>query len=123
MWFPMRTVGLDFLETAGKTYRMECALQASRREVWNAFVDPSTWSEWFPGVSSASYPGQTPPYGVGTARAATVSGTRVRWILAADRRLLMWLAGPLLHRQLQRLFDRAIRNLDTYLGETKTAAR
>ncbi len=158
MWFEMRAVGLDFIERAGKTYVMECELEAARREVWEAFADPSTWSQWFPGVESASYGESVPPYGVGTFREATVSGqkyeegmvawdegkrwayyvaratlpiaraqlectefedcgagTRVRWILAVDRRLLLWLAAPFFHRYLKGLFRRAMTNLDAYI--------
>ena len=158
MWFEMREVGLEFIERAGKTYVMECELEAARRDVWRAFADPSTWSAWFPGVESASYRGSEPPYGVGTLREATVSGqkyeevmvawdegkrwayyiaratlpiakaqlectefedcgtgTRVRWTLAADRRLLMWLSAPIFHRYLKGLFRKAMSNLDAYI--------
>ena len=164
MWFEMREVGLDFLERAGKTYVMECDLEASRPDVWRAFTDPSTWRHWFPGVESASYGNSPEPYGVGTFREATVSGqkyeevivawdegkrwaytiaratvpiakaqlectefedcgagTRVRWILAADRRLLLWLAAPVFHRYLRGLFRRAMSNLDAYIRSRRQA--
>lgn len=155
MWFELRSVGLDFLEGAGRTYVMEGEIRAPRREVWETYVDPTTWADWFPGVESASYGDSPQPYGVGTFREATVSGqryeeeivawdegerwaycvrratlpiataqlecteledtptgTRVRWILAADRRLLLWLAAPFLHRHLRGLWSRALANLE-----------
>ena len=43
-------------------------------------------------------------------------GTRVRWTLAADRRLLLWLLAPFLERHLQGLWSRALRGLELYLG-------
>ena len=163
MWFTLRKVGLDFIDVAGRTYVAECDVRAPRMDVWNAFTDPSTWCEWWPGVTSASYGGASPPYGVGTFREATVggqrfeeyivawepgrrwayyidratlplataqlectefedrgSGTRVRWILALDRRLLMWLASPFFPRIMDSLFRRAMTNLDAYIARQKT---
>jgi hypothetical protein len=159
MWFTMRKVGLDFIETAGKTYVAERTLRARRADVWNAFTDPATWREWWPGVESASYGNEAPPYGVGTFREATVhgqryeerivawdtaarwayyidratlpiataqlectefedcgSGTRVRWLIALDRRLLMWLMAPIFPRLMDTLFERAMANLDHYIA-------
>ncbi len=49
------------------------------------------------------------------------SGTRVRWILACDRRLLLWLAAPFFRRHLLLLFRRAMANLGAYLGERRAA--
>ncbi len=158
MWFKMRKVGLDYIERAGKTYVVECDVDAPRADVWQAFVDPTTWSEWFPGVQSASYGNSPEPYGVGTFREARVGGqrfeeyivtweegkrwayyidratvplaraqlectefedrddgTRVRWILAADRRLLMWLAAPFFQRTIDSLLKKAMRNLETFI--------
>ena len=43
------------------------------------------------------------------------TGTRVRWILAADRRLLLWLAAPVFRRYLRGLFREAMTNLDAYI--------
>jgi carbon monoxide dehydrogenase subunit G len=164
MWFQLREVGLGFIEDAGKTYVMECEVAATRREVWELIVDPSTWVDWFPGGEAASYGDSPEPYGVGTRRRARVgghdydevivawepearwaytiaratvpiataqlecteledteAGTRVRWILAADRRLLMWLLAPFLQRQLQHLWSRAMRNLEATLRERRAA--
>ena len=161
MWFDMREVDLDFIETAGKTFIATSELSAPRSQVWDAFVDPTTWHRWWPGVESAAYPEQSEPYGVGTTRVARVSGqsyeesivaweegtrwayhisratvpiataqlectdfadcnggTRVRWTLALDRRLLMWVATPAFSRYMPHLFDRAMRNLDAYLAPT-----
>lgn len=160
MWFPLRSVGLDFLETAEKRYVMECTLAAPRSAVWEAYTDPETWRHWFPGVEAAHYRGPA-PYGVGTVREATVSGhryeevmvaweegerwayvivgasvpiahaqlectdfedcgegTRVRWTLAVDRRLLLRLLAPLFQRHLQRLFERAMGNLEARIRPT-----
>jgi len=159
MWFAMRKVGLDFVESASKTYVAERVVRAPRTAVWEAFTDPTTWSEWWPGVASASYGHSVPPYGVGTFRKATVSGqryeeyiiawdpgtrwayyidratlpiasaqlectefqdceggTRVRWTIALDRRLLMWLVSPLFPRMMDRMLGRAMANLERYLA-------
>ena len=43
-------------------------------------------------------------------------GTRVHWTVAHDRRLLLWLVGPLFPRIMQSLFKRAMGNLDTYIA-------
>ncbi len=43
------------------------------------------------------------------------AGTRVRWILAVDRRLLLWLAAPFFHRYLKGLFRKAMANLDAHI--------
>lgn len=51
----------------------------------------------------------------------TEAGTRVRWILAADRRLLMWLLAPFLERHLRDLWSRAMRNLEAELRERRAA--
>ncbi len=162
MWFELRAVDLDFLAQAGRTWIVECEVRAPRADVWRAYADPATWSEWFPGVVSASYADSPRPYGVGTRREATVSGQRyhevmvaweeqrrwayyieratlpisrahlectefedcpggtlVRWILAADPRLLLRLASPFFGPYLQRLFARAMRNLELYLAKRR----
>jgi polyketide cyclase/dehydrase/lipid transport protein len=164
MWFKLRKVDLGFIASAGKTSVVECDLQAARRDVWDAFVDPATWPHWWPGVKSASYGGGTRPYGVGTFRQATVggqryeeyivawdegrrwayyinratlpiataqlectefedhdTGTRVRWIVAHDRRFLLWLVGPLFPRIMRSLFRKAMANLDAYLAAKQAA--
>jgi uncharacterized protein YndB with AHSA1/START domain len=73
-WTRMRPVGLEFLDEA--PLRVEVAVTSSlpRAVLWNAFVDPTSWKDWFPGVRQADYPNQSPPYGVGTLRTADVSG-------------------------------------------------
>lgn len=99
MWFQMRKVGLDFLATAGKVYVTEGTLNAARPDVWAAFVDPTTWRNWWPGVQSASYRGASRPYGVGTFREAIVGKQRYeeyivtwdegrRWAYYIDRATL-----------------------------------
>ncbi len=158
-WYPMRPVDLDFLKTAGVVYTMECELRASRKAVWETYVDASTWHAWFPGVREARYREQEGPIGVGSIREASVSGqayeeqmvaweegrrwaytltratfpiahaqlectefedcgsgTRVRWILAADRRFLMWISAPFLKRRLERLWREAVESLDRYIA-------
>jgi uncharacterized protein YndB with AHSA1/START domain len=47
-------------------------------------------------------------------------GTRVHWTVAHDRRLLLWLVGPLFPRMMQSLFQRAMANLDAYLAGHRT---
>jgi carbon monoxide dehydrogenase subunit G len=87
MWFEMRPVGLDFLKDAPRVWVAECQLSAPRMAVWNAFADAASWPAWFPGVSQASYPGESPPYGVGTRRAASVAGQRY------EERMVAWDEG------------------------------
>lgn len=154
MWFQLKAVGLDFLESAPRITVVECDVGLPRQLVWEALVDPSTWSEWWPGVRSASYVG-TPPYGVGTQRIADVggwrmqetmlawdegrrwayridrstaplakaqlesteledcgAGTKVRWTLATQPGLLLRFTGPLFRRTVQRMLERAMRNLE-----------
>ena len=163
MWFPMRPVDLGFVDTAKKVYVAEHDLRSPRREVWSAFVDPTTWRHWWPGVASASYRGAAPPYGVGTFREATVgrqryeeyvvvweeqrrwgyyidratvpiaraqlectefedhgTGTRVRWILALDPRLVMRAIGPVFPRVMRGLLGKAMRNLDRHLAAARS---
>lgn len=73
MWFQMRRVEIDFLETAPRRYVVECVVDLPRADLWKAIVDPLTWPEWFPGVRSAAYLGD-PPHGVGSVRVADVGG-------------------------------------------------
>jgi uncharacterized protein YndB with AHSA1/START domain len=53
---------------------------------------------------------------------AAPAGTRVRWTLALEPRLLARLGAPFLGRTMQRLFERAMRNLDVYLRGAATGA-
>jgi hypothetical protein len=107
MWFALRPVELAFLDSAPRRWIVEARLCAPRTAVWDAFVDPSTWPHWFPGVRAASYPGASPPFGVGTRRAATVGSQRyeetllaweqgTRWAYRIDRATF-----PLAHAQLE----------------------
>ncbi len=82
MWFELKPVGLDFLESAPRITVVECDVDLPRQVVWQAVVDSSTWPEWWPGVRSASYVGD-PPYGVGTRRIADVGGWRMEETLLA----------------------------------------
>lgn len=68
MWFDLDAAEIDFLDRAPRRWEVEVQVNAPRMAVWEAFVDPKTWHLWFPGVIEASYPGSTPPYGVGTRR-------------------------------------------------------
>jgi hypothetical protein len=165
MWFKMRKVDLGFLRRAEKTYIAECELDAPRSAVWSAFIDPTSWHHWWPGLKSASYGGAAAPYGVGTFRESTVSGqryeeyivvweegrrwgyyidrasvpiataqlectefedhgsgTRVRWILAQDPRLLMRLTAPFFPRIMRSLLRDAMANLDRHLMTTRKRA-
>jgi uncharacterized protein YndB with AHSA1/START domain len=161
MWYRLRKVDLDFLDAAKKKYVTECDVNVARSDVWRAFVDPSTWKHWWPGLSSASYSDNSQP-GVGTRREATLKGhrfeetivvweegrrwgyyidgtnvpiataqlectefedcargTRVRWILAQDPRLIMRLASPIFPWVMQSIFRKAMSNLERHLGERK----
>ena len=168
MWFPMREVGMDFLDSAGKesaekVWVMEASVAAPRAEVWRAIADPTVWRHWFPGVERAWYEGD-PPYGVGTIRKAIVRGQRMeevmlawdeekrwayflsgasyplaraqlectdledcelgtlmRWTIASDRGPLLWLATPLFHRTVSRLWRRVAVNLEAWLAERRHA--
>ncbi len=40
------------------------------------------------------------------------TGTRVRWTLATEPGILLWLTGPFFRRTVQRLLERAMRNLE-----------
>ena len=106
-WYAMRPVGLEFLDEAPLRADITVATALSREAVWAAFVDPSTWVSWFPGVVEAGYPDQTPPYGVGTIRTANVEGQRfeetilawdepARWTYRIDRCTV-----PLAHAQVE----------------------
>jgi uncharacterized protein YndB with AHSA1/START domain len=74
MWFRMKKVGVEFVDEAKKKYIVEKETTLPIETVWNAFVSPETWSDWFPGVESASYGNDQPPYGVGTFRESKVNG-------------------------------------------------
>ena len=158
MWFKMRAVDLDFLQTAPRTYVVERNVAVPRGAVWDAFSDPTTWRHWWPGVRSASYGSSPKPYGVGTFREATVGGqryeeyivawdagrhfayyidratvpiakaqlestelvddgegTRVRWTIACEPRLLLRAASPFFRGIMERMLARAMANLEIFV--------
>lgn len=99
MWFDLAPVEIDFLESAPRRWVVEAQLRAPRMAVWDAFVDAATWPDWFPDVHEASYPGGSPPYGVGTRRFSHVGNQHyeetmliwdegVRWGYRIDRTTL-----------------------------------
>jgi carbon monoxide dehydrogenase subunit G len=165
MWFDLRKETLAFVGAAPVVQVSETEVAAPRAAVFAVLSDPTTWSDWFPGVRRASYQGP-PPYGVGTIRQADVggthwveeiiawdaeaswaytvlrssvpfakaqvesfaladvaAGTRVRWTLALEPRLLARLGAPFLPRVVGRLFQRAMANLDAYVRRSPAAAR
>lgn len=89
-WTPLRKVGLEFIETAEKTYRVEKTVKASRADVWRAFADPATWKHWFPGVDEASYGDSVEPFGVGTFRESLVAGERYEEIMVSWDEGVRW---------------------------------
>ena len=99
MWFELQPVELDFLDSAPRRWVVKAHLNAPRAAVWDAFVDPGTWCHWFPDVLEASYPGSTPPHGVGTRRFSHVGrqyyeetmlawDEGIRWAYRIDRTTL-----------------------------------
>ena len=99
MWFELQPVEIDFLDVAPRRWVAKARLQAPRDAVWGAFADPATWRHWFPDVLEASYPGSTPPHGVGTRRFSHVGrqyyeetmlawDDGVRWAYRIDRTTL-----------------------------------
>jgi uncharacterized protein YndB with AHSA1/START domain len=82
--FPLRPVGLEFLETASHTFTYDAPLAAPPAIVFAAIsADPSTWS-WFPGIETGEYEGDAAP-GVGTRRWVRIGGVKYReTILAWD---------------------------------------
>jgi hypothetical protein len=157
MWFAMRKEDIGFVGRAAVVHVADAVVNAPRRDVFTALVDPAGWPVWFPGVRGVSY-GTPPPYGVGTIREANVSGTRwieeiiawdvdtrwawtvlrasvplaraqvesfeladvpggtrVRWTLALEPRLVARLGAPFTAGTIRRLLRRAMGNLDGYL--------
>jgi len=75
--YPLRPVGLEFVDVAPVRYVVEAPLTAPVRAVWDAIsADPSTWT-WWRGLRDAGYFGVAPP-GVGTTRQVTLAGTTYR---------------------------------------------
>lgn len=74
MWFKMEKVGIEFADQAKQKHIVEKETTLPMETVWDAFVTPESWSNWFPGVRSASHGDDQPPYGVGTFRESNVNG-------------------------------------------------
>lgn len=69
MMIKLRSVPLDFLDTAPKRWVFSAPVGASPREVFAAIsADPKTW-DWFPGITGGGYEGDGTP-GVGSIREA-----------------------------------------------------
>lgn len=106
-WYEMRPVGLEFLDEAPLRVEIALTTALSPERVWGAFVDPRSWTAWFPGVRDASYPGQSPPFGVGTLRAADVEGELFEETILAWQEPLRWTyridrcTAPLAHAQVE----------------------
>jgi carbon monoxide dehydrogenase subunit G len=81
----LRPEGLDFVTTAPRSWSFANPVQARPADVFAAIsADPSTWVQWFPGLSAGHYEGDQPP-GIGSGREVTVGRTRYReTILAWD---------------------------------------
>ncbi len=81
---PLRSVELDFLDTAPVRFDYEAALPAPPARVFAAIsADPATWT-WFPGLADARYESAR-PHGIGTKRSVVMNGVRYReTILAWD---------------------------------------
>ena len=63
----LRTVELDFLNTAPHRFVFEASVAASKDDVFGAIsADPETWT-WWPGHDEGSYE-TPPPHGVGSRR-------------------------------------------------------
>lgn len=156
-WFDLRAEDPSFVGRAPMVHACDAEVAAPRDAVFEAFADPGTWRDWFPGVRQASY-ASAPPHGVGSIREAEVggtrwvealiawdagarwgwtvtrssvplasaqvelfefaeapTGTRVRWTLACEPRLLMRLGAPAASRVIRRVLARAAANLGDYL--------
>lgn len=79
----LRDVGLEFLESAPHKFVFEAEVDAPRKDVWAAIsADPSTWTNWFPGLDEGGYEGDGPP-GVGTLRQIRMGDSRYRETMLA----------------------------------------
>jgi uncharacterized protein YndB with AHSA1/START domain len=80
----LRTVDLDFLETAPHRFVFEASIPASQKAVFAAIsADPSTWT-WWPGHDGGQYE-TPPPHGVGSRREMHMGDSQFReTILAWD---------------------------------------
>jgi len=104
-WYEMRPVGLEFLEQAPLRVEIAVTSRLAPERVWQAFVDAGSWKDWFPGVRSASYPGESAAYGVGTRRVADVEGELFDETILAWQEPTLWTyridrcTAPLAHAQ------------------------
>jgi carbon monoxide dehydrogenase subunit G len=89
MWFAMRPVEMRFLDSAPKCWVIERDVAAPLADVWCAYTDPTTWSQWFPGVAWARYRGE-PPYGVGSVREAMIRKRRFEETMLAWEKERVW---------------------------------
>jgi len=79
----LREVGLEFLDSAPHKFMFEAEVDAPAKNVWAAIsADPSTWTEWFPGLDEGSYEGDGLP-GVGTRRQIRIGESRYRETMLA----------------------------------------
>jgi uncharacterized protein YndB with AHSA1/START domain len=73
-WYTLRPVGLEFLDEAPLRVEVEASTRLPIERVWQAFVEPTGWKDWFPGVREAGYADRSGAWGVGTIRTANVEG-------------------------------------------------
>jgi Polyketide cyclase / dehydrase and lipid transport len=86
----LRSVGLEFLQTAPLRLEFEGEVRAPPRAVFDAISgDPASWRSWFPGLSGGHYEGP-PPYGVGSIREIRMSGTVYRETILAWEEPVRW---------------------------------
>ena len=85
----LRRIGLDFGEKAEQVFEVEQQVAAPLDQVWNAFADATTWSDWFPGVEWARYDGAGPP-GIGTIRRSSVGGVQYEETMLVWDRARRW---------------------------------
>jgi len=80
----LRTVDLEFLQTAPHRFVFEAVVPASQKVVFDAISDdPSTWT-WWPGHEGGAYE-SPPPHGVGSRREMHMGDSQYReTILAWD---------------------------------------
>jgi hypothetical protein len=72
----LRPEGLDFTTTAPTRWTFSAPVAARPADVFAALsADPSTWVEWFPGLSGGHYEGDAPP-GLGSGREVSIGRTR-----------------------------------------------
>lgn len=65
-------VDVDFAETASHLVRVERIVDATPERLWDALVETTGWTEWFPTMSRADSPAQQAT--LGTERTVKVGG-------------------------------------------------